>query len=152
MTERLTLTRPDDWHLHLRDLDVLPHTVPATARQMGRAIIMPNLRPPVMNAEQALAYRERIMAQVPAGSRFEPLMVLYLTDNTTAEMIRAAKATGKVAAVKLYPAGATTNSDSGVTDLGKLDDICAALAECGMPLLVHGGPGRAGGGTRRGLR
>ncbi|PPC78275.1 dihydroorotase [Pokkaliibacter plantistimulans] len=138
MTERLTLTRPDDWHLHLRDLDVLPHTVPATARQMGRAIIMPNLRPPVMNAEQALAYRERIMAQVPAGSRFEPLMVLYLTDNTTAEMIRAAKATGKVAAVKLYPAGATTNSDSGVTDLGKLDDICAALAECGMPLLVHG--------------
>ncbi|WKE64636.1 dihydroorotase [Gallaecimonas kandeliae] len=138
MTERLTLTRPDDWHLHLRDLDVLAHTVPATARQMGRAIIMPNLRPPVMNAEQALAYRDRILAQRPAGSQFEPLMVLYLTDNTTPEMISQAKASGKVVAAKLYPAGATTNSDSGVTDLGKLDAVCAALAEQGMPLLVHG--------------
>ncbi|MFP8968278.1 dihydroorotase [Pokkaliibacter sp. CJK22405] len=138
MTDRLTLTRPDDWHIHLRDGDVLAHVVPASARQMGRAIIMPNLKPPVMNAEQALAYRERILAHRPAGSQFEPLMVLYLTDNTTPEMIREAKATGKVSAVKLYPAGATTNSDSGVTDLGKLDDICAALAEADMPLLVHG--------------
>jgi dihydroorotase len=138
MTERLTITRPDDWHLHLRDGEVLQHVVPATARQMGRAIVMPNLRPPVTHADQALAYRERIVAQAPAGSGFNPLMTLYLTDNTSPEMIAEAKATGRIAAVKLYPAGATTNSDSGVTDLGKLDDICAALAEAGMPLLVHG--------------
>jgi len=138
MTERLTLTRPDDWHLHLRDGAVLAHTVPATARQMGRAIVMPNLRPPVVNAEQALAYRERILAQLPEGSGFEPLMTLYLTDNTTPELIAEAAATGNIAAVKLYPAGATTNSDSGVTNLGKLDAVCDALAEQGMPLLVHG--------------
>ncbi|QSR34376.1 dihydroorotase [Marinobacterium iners] len=138
MTERLTITRPDDWHLHLRDGEVLQHVVPATARQMGRAIVMPNLRPPVTDAAQALAYRERILAQAPEGSGFNPLMTLYLTDNTSPEMIAEAKASGRVAAVKLYPAGATTNSDSGVTDLGKLDDICAALAEAGMPLLVHG--------------
>ncbi len=138
MTNRLTITRPDDWHLHLRDGEVLQHVVPATARQMHRAIVMPNLRPPVTDAEQALAYRERILAATPEGSNFDPLMTLYLTDNTTPEMIAAAKTTGKVAAVKLYPAGATTNSDSGVTDLGKLDAICAALAEAGMPLLVHG--------------
>jgi dihydroorotase len=138
MTDRLTITRPDDWHLHLRDGEVLQHVVPATARQMHRAIVMPNLRPPVTDAEQALAYRERILAAVPQGCDFDPLMTLYLTDNTTPEMIAAAKATGMVAAVKLYPAGATTNSDSGVTDLGKLDAICEALAEAGMPLLVHG--------------
>ncbi|MFB9886312.1 dihydroorotase [Balneatrix alpica] len=138
MTDSLVLTRPDDWHLHLRDGAALAHTVPATARQMGRAIIMPNLKPPVMNAEQALAYRQRILAEVPAGVAFEPLMVLYLTDNTTPEMLAAAQATGQVVAVKLYPAGATTNSDSGLTDLGKLDAICAALSELGMPLLVHG--------------
>ncbi|WP_432698396.1 dihydroorotase [Marinobacterium sp. YM272] len=138
MTERLTLTRPDDWHLHLRDGDVLQHVVPATARQMGRAIVMPNLKPPVTDAEMALAYRERILAQVPEDVDFEPLMTLYLTDNTTPEMIAAAAATGKIAAVKLYPAGATTNSASGVTDLGKLDAVCDALAEAKMPLLVHG--------------
>lgn len=138
MTDRLTLTRPDDWHLHLRDGAVLAHTVPATARQMGRAIVMPNLKPPVVDAAQALTYRERILAQRPEGSPFEPLMTLYLTDNTTPEMIAQAAATGKITAVKLYPAGATTNSDSGVTDLGKLDAVCDALAEHGMPLLVHG--------------
>ncbi|WP_115717833.1 dihydroorotase [Gallaecimonas mangrovi] len=138
MTDSLTIIRPDDWHLHLRDGDVLAHTVPATARQMGRAIIMPNLKPPVMNAEQALAYRERILAQRPAGSNFEPLMVLYLTDNTTPQMIAEAKATGKVVAVKLYPAGATTNSDSGVTDITKLDAVIEALAENDMKLLIHG--------------
>lgn len=138
MSQQLTLIRPDDWHLHVRDNAALQHTVPATARVMGRAIIMPNLQPPVMNAEQALAYRERILAAVPAGRQFEPLMVLYLTDNTTPEMIVAAKQTGKIKAVKLYPAGATTNSASGVTDIGKLDAVCAALAEQGMPLLVHG--------------
>ncbi|MEN9464824.1 MAG: hypothetical protein RL217_1005 [Pseudomonadota bacterium] len=138
MTERITLTRPDDWHLHVRDGAVLAQTVPATAKQMRRAIIMPNLQPPVMNAEQALAYRERILAARPQGSSFEPLMVLYLTDNTTPEMIAQAKKAGHIHAVKLYPAGATTNSASGVTDLGKLDDIASALAENAMPLLVHG--------------
>jgi len=138
MSETLTITRPDDWHLHLRDGEVLQHVVPATANQMGRAIVMPNLRPPVTNAEQALAYRERILAHRPAGSNFEPLMTLYLTDNTTPEVIAEAAATGVVKAVKLYPAGATTNSDSGVTDLGKLDAVCDALDEAGMPLLIHG--------------
>lgn len=136
MTERLTITRPDDWHVHLRDGAVLAHTVPATARTMKRAIIMPNLVPPVMNAEQALAYRQRILAHAGEQS-FDPLMVLYLTDHTSPEMIVEAKKAG-VAAVKLYPAGATTNSSSGVTDLGKLDDLAAALAEQQMPLLVHG--------------
>jgi len=138
MSDRLTITRPDDWHLHLRDGEVLQHVVPATANQMGRAIVMPNLRPPVTNAEQALAYRERILAHRPADSNFEPLMTLYLTDNTSPEIIAEAAATGVVKAVKLYPAGATTNSDSGVTDLGKLDAVCDALNEAGMPLLIHG--------------
>lgn len=138
MTERITITRPDDWHLHLRDGAVLQHTVPATARVMGRAIIMPNLQPPVMNAEQALEYRSRILSKVPQGLNFNPLMVLYLTDNTTPEMIREAKQAGHIVAVKLYPAGATTNSDSGVTDLGKLDELAAALAENDIKLLVHG--------------
>lgn len=138
MVERLTLTRPDDWHLHLRDGDLLQYTVPATARVMQRAIIMPNLQPPVMNAEQALAYRQRILAHAPKGSTFDPLMVLYLTDNTTPEMIIEAKAAVNIQAVKLYPAGATTNSSSGVTDLGKLDELAAALSETQMPLLVHG--------------
>lgn len=138
MTDRITITRPDDWHLHLRDGAVLQHTVPATARVMGRAIIMPNLQPPVMNAEQALDYRSRILAKVPQGLSFNPLMVLYLTDNTTPDMIREAKEAGHIVAVKLYPAGATTNSDSGVTDLGKLDELAAALAENDIKLLVHG--------------
>lgn len=138
MTDRLTITRPDDWHLHLRDGSVLEYTVPATARVMKRAIIMPNLQPPVMNAEQAHEYRARIMAQVPQGINFDPLMVLYLTDNTTPEMIREAKEAGHIVAVKLYPAGATTNSASGVTDLGKLDELAAALTENKIKLLVHG--------------
>lgn len=138
MTDRLTITRPDDWHLHLRDGSVLEYTVPATASVMKRAIIMPNLQPPVMNAEQAHEYRARIMAQVPQGINFDPLMVLYLTDNTTPEMIREAKEAGHIVAVKLYPAGATTNSASGVTDLGKLDELAAALTENKIKLLVHG--------------
>lgn len=138
MTERLTITRPDDWHLHVRDGAVLQHTVPATARVMGRAIIMPNLQPPVMNAEQAMDYRSRILSRVPQGLNFNPLMVLYLTDNTTPEMIVEAKEAGHIVAVKLYPAGATTNSDSGMTDLSKLDDLAAALAENDIKLLVHG--------------
>ncbi|MDN3554983.1 dihydroorotase [Halomonas maura] len=134
----ITLTRPDDWHLHLRDGEVLPAVVPASARQMGRAIIMPNLKPPVTTTEQALAYRERILAAVPAGQDFEPLMTLYLTDRTSAEEVERAHASGLVQAVKLYPAGATTNSDSGVTDLANCDAAIAAMARLGMPLLVHG--------------
>jgi len=138
MSDTLRITRPDDWHLHLRDGEVLKHVVPATADQMGRAIVMPNLRPPVVNAEQAIAYRNRILEHRPEGSNFDPLMTLYLTDNTSPDIIAAAAASGVVKAVKLYPAGATTNSDSGITDLGKLDAICEALNEAGMPLLVHG--------------
>jgi dihydroorotase len=137
MTE-LTITRPDDWHIHLRDGDILQYTVPATAKIMGRAIIMPNLTPPVMNAEQAMGYLERIQAHVPVSSSFKPLMVLYLTDNTTPEIIAEAAKTGKIVAAKLYPAGATTNSDSGVTDMSRLKDIAEALAAHNMPLLVHG--------------
>nr|WP_267963988.1 dihydroorotase [Halomonas sp. MCCC 1A11057] len=132
------MTRPDDWHLHLRDGEALEAVVPATARQMGRAIIMPNLKPPVTTTEQALSYRERILAARPQGSAFEPLMTLYLTDNTPAEEIERAVASGRVHAVKLYPAGATTNSDSGVTDVAHCDATIATMARLGLPLLVHG--------------
>jgi dihydroorotase len=134
----LTLTRPDDWHLHVRDDAALACVVPHTARQFGRAIIMPNLKPPVTTTAQALAYRERILAAVPAGVDFTPLMTLYLTDNTPAEEIRRAKDSGLVQAVKLYPAGATTHSDAGVTDLRKPRAALEAMAEAGLPLLVHG--------------
>ncbi len=134
----LTIVKPDDWHLHLRDGDLLQYTVPPTANAMGRAIIMPNLTPPVMNAQQALSYLDRIKAHIPAGSNFKPLMVLYLTDQTTPEIIAEAARSGNVVAAKLYPAGATTNSDSGVTDMSRLKDIAEALAANGMPLLVHG--------------
>jgi len=138
MAQQLTITRPDDWHLHLRDGNVLEFTVPATARVMHRAIIMPNLQPPVMNAAQALEYRQRILAQAKEYPTFNPLMVLYLTDNTTPELIREAAKSGYVVAAKLYPAGATTNSSSGVTDMSRLKDIAQALADNDMPLLVHG--------------
>ena len=114
--EILTLTRPDDWHLHLRDGDALAAVLPHTARQFARAIVMPNLKPPVTTVAMAAAYRDRILAALPSGMAFEPLMTLYLTDNTPPEEIRRAKAAG-VVALKLYPAGATTNSDAGVTDL-----------------------------------
>ena len=134
----LTLTRPDDWHLHFRDGDALAALVPATARWANRAIVMPNLSPPVTTTQQAIAYRERILAHRPEGSGFEPLMVLYLTDTTRPGEIDAAKASGVVFGVKLYPAGATTNSDSGVTDLRRCDDVLARMAEVGLPLLVHG--------------
>jgi len=134
----LTITRPDDWHLHLRDGDVLASVAPHTARQFGRAIIMPNLVPPVTTTAQALAYRKRILAALPAGSDFEPLMTLYLTDNTPPEEIRRAKESGFVQALKLYPAGATTNSDAGVTDLAKVTAALETMAELGLPLLVHG--------------
>jgi dihydroorotase len=138
MTERLVITRPDDWHLHLRDGAALEALVPFTAAQFRRAIIMPNLRPPVTTATQALAYRQRILAVLPGNTDFDPLMTLYLTDNTTASIISEAAASSHIVAVKLYPAGATTNSDSGVTDLKKIGPALEAMAESGMPLLVHG--------------
>ena len=133
----LTITRPDDWHLHVRDGEPLHTVVPHTAAQFGRAIIMPNLRPPVTPAEQALAYKQRILAAVPAGMQFEPLMTLYLTDNLPPEEIVRAKAAG-VVACKLYPAGATTNSDAGVTDLRKTYKTLEAMQKAGLLLLVHG--------------
>ncbi|AVJ30855.1 dihydroorotase [Achromobacter spanius] len=142
-TTQLTITRPDDWHLHLRDGAALDAVVADTARQFARAIIMPNLKPPVTTTEQALAYRGRILeALAKTGvnpDSFTPLMTLYLTDNTPAEEIVRAHESGQVYAVKLYPAGATTNSDAGVTDLlGKCTKALEALQKCGMPLLVHG--------------
>lgn len=133
----LTITRPDDWHLHLRDGATMRAVLPDTARQFGRAIVMPNLRPPVTTTAMAQEYRERILAALPAGLRFEPLMTLYLTDNTSPEEIANAKASGFVHGVKLYPAGATTNSDSGVTDLAKCRLALAAMEKHGVPLLVH---------------
>jgi len=136
--QQLTLTRPDDWHLHLRDGALMQSVLPDTARQFARAIVMPNLRPPVTTVEQAQAYRARILAALPAGAQFEPLMTLYLTDHTGAEEIRKARASGIVHAVKLYPAGATTNSDAGVTDLRKTYPALEEMQRCGMPLLVHG--------------
>jgi dihydroorotase len=136
--DTLTITRPDDWHLHLRDGAALAAVLPHTARQFARAIVMPNLRPPVTTTAQALAYRERILAVLPSGLAFEPLMTLYLTDNTPADEIRKAKASGVVHAVKLYPAGATTNSDSGVTDVRRCTAPLEAMQEVGLPLLVHG--------------
>jgi dihydroorotase len=134
----LKITRPDDWHLHLRDGAALAAVLPDTARRFGRAIIMPNLRPPVTTVAMAAAYRESILAALPAGSRFEPLMTLYLTDNTPPDEIDRVKESGFVHALKLYPAGATTNSDAGVTDLAKCRATVARMEKLGVPLLVHG--------------
>ncbi|AWI79684.1 dihydroorotase [Parazoarcus communis] len=134
----ITLTRPDDWHLHVRDGDALATVVPHTAQRFGRALIMPNLRPPVTTTEQALAYRERILAAVPQGVRFEPLMSLYLTDNMPPDEIDRAKASGAIVAAKLYPAGATTNSDAGVTSIDKVYSVLERMEACGMVLCVHG--------------
>ncbi|KXJ52989.1 MAG: dihydroorotase [Neptuniibacter pectenicola] len=133
----ITITRPDDWHIHLRDGVQLKDTVRDVSRYMGRAIIMPNLVPPATNTVEALAYRQRIMNQNPQGA-FEPLMVLYLTDNTAPDEIRKAKATGQIVAAKLYPAGATTNSDSGVTSVKNIYPALEAMQDVGMPLLLHG--------------
>ena len=138
MTDSITIIRPDDWHLHLRDGDYLRAVLPDTARRFARAIVMPNLRPPVTTTALALAYRDRILAALPRGARFEPLMTLYLTDNTPPEEIAAARSSGHVHAVKYYPAGATTNSDSGVTDLAKCRRTLEAMEKHRMPLLVHG--------------
>ncbi len=136
--QAITLRRPDDWHLHLRDGAALAHTVPATAAHYGRAIVMPNLSRPVTTVAEALAYRDRILAARPAGSDFEPLMTLYLTDNTEAAELRLAAQNPHIHAVKLYPAGATTNSRAGVTDLEALNRLIAVLEECDLPLLIHG--------------
>ena len=137
MPKILTLTRPDDWHLHLRDGAALKAVLPASAAQFRRAVVMPNLRPPVTTVAQALAYRERILAARPAGSDFEPLMTLYLTDSLSPEEIVRAHEAG-IVGVKLYPAGATTNSDAGVTDLRRTYPTLEAMQRCGMPLLMHG--------------
>ena len=134
----ITITRPDDWHLHLRDGEHLRAVLPDTARRFARAIVMPNLKPPVTTTKLALEYRSRILAALPGGTPFEPLMTLYLTDNTAPDEIAAARSSGAVHAVKYYPAGATTNSDAGVTDLAKCRRVLEAMEKHGMPLLVHG--------------
>lgn len=135
--QKITITRPDDWHLHLRDGLALKAVLPDTARQFARAIVMPNLRPPVTTTELALAYRQQILDALPAGINFEPLMTLYLTDNTSADEIAKAKASGLIHGIKLYPAGATTNSDSGVTNLGHCLKALEAMEKLGVPLLTH---------------
>ncbi len=138
MTQSLTLRRPDDWHLHLRDGAMLAAVAPWSAKYFGRAVVMPNLPQPVTGVEDALAYRQRILASLPAGADFDPRMALYLTDTTTPEAVLAANACEHVIGYKLYPAGATTHSDAGVSDLKRLEPTIAAMAECGLPLLVHG--------------
>jgi len=136
--DTISLTRPDDWHLHLRDGEAMRAVVGVSAAQFARAIVMPNLRPPVATVVQALAYRQRIVDALPPDAGFEPLMTLYLTDDMSAEEIRRARDSGRVLAVKLYPAGATTNSAAGVTDLRRTWPVLEAMQACGMPLLVHG--------------
>ena len=136
--DSIEITRPDDWHLHLRDGAAMTDVVGFSARRFARAIVMPNLKPPVVTTEQALAYRERILSALPEDHSFEPLMTLYLTDRTTPDEIERAKASGVVVACKLYPAGATTNSESGVTDIPRLKPVLEAMRAAGMPLLVHG--------------
>ncbi|MEP2716993.1 dihydroorotase [Pseudophaeobacter sp.] len=138
MTQTLTLTRPDDWHLHLRDGAMLKAVLPETARDFGRAIIMPNLVPPVLTGAQAAEYRDRILAALPTGMDFDPLMTLYLTEDTDPADVAAAHASGLVKAVKLYPAGATTNSSSGVSNFDNVRPVLEKMAEIGLPLCVHG--------------
>ena len=138
MIDTLTFTRPDDWHIHFRDGAAMASVLPDTARVFARAIAMPNLKPPVVTVADAAAYRERLLAAVPPGVQFQPLMTLYLTDNTRADEIRRAQASGFVHAVKYFPAGATTNSDAGVTDLLRCEAVFSAMEEIGMPLLEHG--------------
>lgn len=136
--QQITITRPDDWHLHLRDGDAMAAVLPHTAKQFARAIVMPNLKPPVTTVEDAKAYRQRILDAIPFGIAFEPLMTLYLTDRTSADEIRRAVDSGFVKAVKLYPAGATTNSDAGVSSIEKTYPALAEMERLGLPLLVHG--------------
>jgi dihydroorotase len=136
--DQITLIRPDDWHLHLRDGEAMRAVLSDAARRFARAIVMPNLRPPVVTTAHALEYRERIRAALPAGAAFEPLMTLYLTDNTEPQEIARARASGAVHAVKYYPAGATTHSDSGVTDVARCYPVFEAMEQHALPLLVHG--------------
>jgi dihydroorotase len=138
VTQRITLRKPDDWHVHLRDGDALARTVPDSAKSFARVIVMPNLRPPVLTTADALAYKSRIMQALPSGCALQPLMTIYLTERTPAEEIYRARDSGQVFAVKLYPAGATTNSDSGVTDFERVAPALDAMQACSMPLLVHG--------------
>lgn len=138
MTDRIEIRKPDDWHLHLRDGKILEGVAPVSAAHFGRAIIMPNLVPPVVRGDHAAAYRDRILNALPDGSSFEPLMTLYLTETTDPDDVAAAAESGLVKAVKLYPAGATTNSDSGVRDFGKVRGVLEKMAEIGLPLCVHG--------------
>ena len=138
MTDRLTIRRPDDWHLHLRDGAMLEGVVGWSAASIGRAIVMPNLVPPVVTAADAAAYRERILRALPEGSEFEPLMTLYLTETTDPDDVEAAARDGLIAAVKLYPAGATTNSESGVRDIARVTGVLERMAAIGLPLCVHG--------------
>jgi dihydroorotase len=138
MTEQLRLRRPDDWHLHLRDGAALRAVLPFTAVRFARAIVMPNLKPPITTTAQALAYRERILAAVPAGARFQPLMTLYLTDHTSSAEIERAHASGAIFGCKLYPAGATTHAEAGVTDIARIEQALAAMTSLDLPLLVHG--------------
>ena len=138
MSQQLVITRPDDWHLHLRDGDLMKDVLPHTAARFARAIVMPNLKPPVTTVNLALEYRERILAALPRHAAFTPLMTLYLTESTKPEEIRRAKATGHVQAVKYYPAGATTNADAGVADIRRCQAVLETLADVGLPLLVHG--------------
>src|SRR6056297_3511475 len=138
MTQTLKITRPDDWHLHLRDGAMMRAVLPETARHFGRAIVMPNLVPPVVTGAEAAAYRDRILAALPDGMSFEPLMTLYLTEDTDPDDVAAAHASGLVKAVKLYPAGATTNSASGVRDFDRVRPVLERMAEIGLPLCVHG--------------
>jgi dihydroorotase len=136
--DRLTITRPDDWHLHLRDGPAMAAVLADSARRFGRAIVMPNLQPPVTTTQQALHYRERILGELPEGSRFEPLMTLYLTDDTPPEEIARAKLSGRVLGIKLYPAGATTHSDAGVTRISRCFAALEKMEQLGLPLLIHG--------------
>jgi dihydroorotase len=138
MPDSISITRPDDWHCHLRDGEALAAVAAATARQFARAIVMPNLKPPVVSVQQASAYRQRVLAALPEGTRFEPLMTLYLTEDTRADEIAKGRTSGVVTAVKYYPAGATTNSAQGVSDIRKCDAVLEAMQAAGMPLLVHG--------------
>lgn len=137
-TNSLTITQPDDWHLHLRSGEMLQRVLPYTTRHFGRAIVMPNLQPPVVRTSDALAYQGQIIAALPEGSAFKPLMTLYMTEHTDPADVKAGYLAGDVAAVKLYPAGATTNSEAGVSDLAKIYPVLAVMEDIGMPLLVHG--------------
>ena len=136
--DRLTITRPDDWHLHLRDGPAMAAVLADTARRFGRAVVMPNLKPPVTTTQQALHYRDRILGELPEGSGFDPLMTLYLTDDTPPEEIARAKLSGRVLGVKLYPAGATTHSDAGVTRISRCFAALEKMEQLGLPLLIHG--------------